>query len=87
MTKKKEQLTFEEALQQLESIVRQLEAGNLSLEEAMQCFEEGVKLSRFCQNDLNLAQQKIEKIAINEQGEVVLQPFPFTGENHDTKTI
>jgi len=87
MTKKKEQLSFEEALQQLETIVRQLEAGNLSLEQAMQYFEEGVKLSRFCQNDLNLAQQKIEKIAVNEQGEVVLQPFPLTGENHDAKTI
>ncbi|MCE5196462.1 MAG: exodeoxyribonuclease VII small subunit [Negativicutes bacterium] len=87
MTKKKEQLTFEEALQQLENIVRQLETGNLSLEEAMKCFEEGVKLSRFCQNDLNSAQQKIEKITVNEQGEVVLQPFALTGENHDPQIV
>ena len=50
---------FEEALEQLEAIVDQLEGGDLSLEEALKKFEEGIKLSRFCQRKLNETEQKI----------------------------
>lgn len=75
MPKKKETVSFEEALLRLESIVRQLESGSLSLQDAMGLFEEGVQLARLCQQELNLAQQKVEKITLNANGELVMQPF------------
>jgi exodeoxyribonuclease VII small subunit len=75
MPKKKEAMSFEEALLRLESIVRQLESGSLSLQEAMGFFEEGVQLARICQQELNLAQQKVEKITLNANGELVIQPL------------
>ncbi len=75
MPKKKEAITFEEALVRLESIVRQLESGSLSLQEAMGFFEERSSISSILSAGINLAQQKVEKITLNANGELVLQPF------------
>ena len=58
--KKAETLSFEAALEQLQSTVRQLESGELTLEEALKNFEEGVKLTRLCQEQLIEAEQRIE---------------------------
>jgi exodeoxyribonuclease VII small subunit len=53
---------FEKALEKLEHIVSQLEAGNLTLEESLKLFEEGMTLSRHCRQKLDEAEKKVEKI-------------------------
>ena len=53
-------LSFEAALERLESIVEQLEAGDLELEAALAAFEEGVALSRRCAGELDAAERRIE---------------------------
>src|SRR5437868_3002016 len=55
-------LSFEEALVRLETVVEQLESGDLTLEESLRCFEEGVALQRRCIADLSAAQGKIEQL-------------------------
>lgn len=55
-------MTFEEALAGLEELVAQLEQGELSLEESMRLYEQGVKLTAFCNNQLKNAKLKIEEL-------------------------
>ncbi|MEL7024595.1 MAG: exodeoxyribonuclease VII small subunit [Pseudomonadota bacterium] len=55
-------LNLEEALTELEGIVGELEAGELSLDDAMKRFERGVKLTRDCQSALSVAEQKVETL-------------------------
>ena len=62
MSKSKEPLNFETALAQLEALVQKMESQTLSLEESLQCFEEGVNLTRECQKALTEAEQKVIKI-------------------------
>jgi exodeoxyribonuclease VII small subunit len=71
MAKKK----FEEALQDLETIVQRLEDGNLSLDESLALFEEGIKLSRLCSQRLDEAEKKVEILLKNENGSLSRQPF------------
>lgn len=52
--------SFEGALEKLEQITKELEEGDLSLEDSLKYFDEGVKLAEFCSNKLNDAQRKIE---------------------------
>jgi exodeoxyribonuclease VII small subunit len=68
-------LKFEAALQRLEQIVDQLEAGNLTLEESLQVFEEGVGLARRCGKYLDDAEKRIELLTRDESG--VLKTAPF----------
>ncbi len=70
MAEKKQ--TFETSLQELEKIVRKLEDGDLSLEESLKLFEDGVKLSRECQERLNQAERRIEVLLKDENGNPVL---------------
>lgn len=56
-------IDFEKSLQQLEAIVSKLEKGELSLEESIKHFEQGVKLSRECQQALRCAEQKISVLS------------------------
>jgi exodeoxyribonuclease VII small subunit len=70
--------TFEDALSQLESIVARLENGDLPLEESLKLFEEGIKLTRFCNQKLNEAQKKVEVLLKGNGGE--LEPGPFETE-------
>lgn len=58
----KERLSFEEALKQLESIVSQLEQNDITLEDSVKLYEEGVKLSRFCTEILEDAELRIEQV-------------------------
>ena len=67
--------TFEEALRELEGIVNRLEEGDLPLEEALQFFEEGVKLSRYCHTKLDEAQKRVEILLKDERGTMTAQPF------------
>lgn len=54
--------TFEEAMKRLEEIVQFLERGNVPLEEAVQAYEEGMRLKQFCLEKLEHAQLRIEKV-------------------------
>jgi exodeoxyribonuclease VII small subunit len=66
---------FEEALQELEEIVNRLEHGDLPLEEALQFFEKGVKLARYCHTKLDEAQKRVEILLKDEGGKMTAQPF------------
>ena len=69
MSKKKEDgFDFEKALENLEKLVSSMEDGELSLEESLQAFEKGIKLTRECQTALKQAEQKVQ-ILINENGD------------------
>jgi exodeoxyribonuclease VII small subunit len=80
MAKKK----FEEALQELETIVQRLEEGNLSLDESLALFEEGIKLSRLCSQRLDEAEKKVEILLKNENGSLFRQPFEPEEDSADT---
>ncbi len=70
-----EQVSFEQAMKELEAIVRRLEGGSSALEEAIQDYVRGTKLERHCRAQLDAAKLKIEAIAKHEAGAPVLQPF------------
>ncbi|MDO9529911.1 MAG: exodeoxyribonuclease VII small subunit [Syntrophales bacterium] len=69
---------FEEALKKLEDTVREMESGDLTLEESLKSFEEGIRLSRFCAKKLDEAERRIEVLLKNEEG---LDIQPFKGED------
>ena len=75
MAKKSADFDFEKALQELESLVERMEAGDLSLEDSLKYFERGVALTRSCQKALAEAEQKVQ-ILLNEQGGESLDEFP-----------
>ena len=67
MSKKKAAFDFEQALSELEDLVTAMEEGDLSLEESLQAFEKGVKLTRECQSALKQAEQKVQ-VLLDESG-------------------
>ena len=67
--------SFESSLEELERIVRELEQGELPLERSLELFEQGVKLSRECQDRLNQAERRIEILMRDSQGRSVARPF------------
>jgi len=66
---------FEKAFQNLEKIVQRLESEELPLDESLQLFEEGIKLSRFCHQRLEEVEKKIELILADAKGQPVTEPF------------
>ncbi|RMF21350.1 MAG: exodeoxyribonuclease VII small subunit [Deltaproteobacteria bacterium] len=66
---------FEEALAELEEIVRKLEAGDVPLEESLAAFERGVALVRLLHGRLDAVQEKIEELTRGEQGKAQARPF------------
>lgn len=70
MTKQKE-MKFESAIKRLEAIVDELETGEFDLDKAIEVFEEGVGLSKFCKKRLDEAQQKIEVIKKQNINDIV----------------
>jgi len=68
-------IKFEDALQRLEQIVDQLEAGNLALEESLTVFEEGVGLARRCARYLEDAEKRIEVLTRDENGVLKTEPL------------
>ncbi|NOZ61536.1 MAG: exodeoxyribonuclease VII small subunit [Calditrichaeota bacterium] len=60
--------TFEQAMEKLEKIVSELETGDLTLDETVRKFEEGMKLADFCTEKLNQVEQKLKKLVKNENG-------------------
>jgi exodeoxyribonuclease VII small subunit len=67
-------LSFEAGLQQLETIVKEMESGELPLERALELFERGMKLSDACRKQLEEAETRVE-ILMKRAGEVQAQPF------------
>ena len=81
--------TFESAMKRLEAIVQELEDGDLSLDNALKRFEEGIKLSRFCSNKLDEAEKKVTILLKDEKGEVrkgAFFPLDTENENDDKET-
>lgn len=68
-------LSFEEALVQLESIVRELEGGKIKLDDAVEAYEKATALKKFCEENLKAAQLKIEKINVSPEGVVSTEPL------------
>ena len=65
--------TFEESLDQLEAIVKRLEEGDMPLEDSLELFERGVKLSRDCRERLLKAEQRIEVLMKDANGEISVE--------------
>ena len=70
-----EDLNFEDALAQLENIVRELESGRIKLDDAVNAYEKAVKLKQLCENKLQAAKLKIEKIELKSDGSIETTPF------------
>jgi exodeoxyribonuclease VII small subunit len=68
---------FEHALSELETLVQQLERGDLPLEEALKTFERGVELTRHCQSALRSAQQRVD-ILLRRGNQITTEPFQAT---------
>ncbi len=68
-------MTFEEALSRLEEIVRQLESGELTLDETVRLYEEGQRLLAFCQRKLADAEKRIKVITATEEGRIEVQEW------------
>ncbi len=67
-------MSFEDALAELEQIVRRLEAGQVKLDEAILAYERGAQLKQHCEKRLNEAQQRVERIAIGPDGTISAEP-------------
>jgi len=77
---KAKNIDFESALAELEALVSKMEAGNLSLEESLEAFEQGVKLTRECQTQLSQAEQRVKKL-VEEGGQLEAVDFEETEED------
>jgi exodeoxyribonuclease VII small subunit len=71
---------FEGALEELESVVEQLESGDLSLEDSLAAFEKGVGLVKFCNQKLNEVEKKIELLVKDKEGKLQLKALAATDE-------
>lgn len=68
-------LSFEEAIEKLENIVRELESGRIKLDDAVAAYEKAVALKKLCEAKLQNAQLKIEKLSINPDDTVTTSEF------------
>lgn len=71
---------FEDTFKKLETIVNKLEGGDLSLEESLKLFEEGMRLSRICSQKLTEVQQRVDVLLKADEGGLICQPFAFEEE-------
>ena len=67
--------SFEKAIKDLEKIVKALESGDLPLEKALQKFEAGIKLARYCTETLDEAEKRVTLLTADENGQPVETPF------------
>ena len=67
-------MNFEDALAELEQIVRRLEGGQVKLDEAIMSYERGAQLKRHCERKLNEAQQRVDRIVIGPEGAIGVEP-------------
>lgn len=66
---------FEDAMKKLEEIVGKMEKGDMPLNDSLKMFEEGIKLTRFCSQELSKAEKKVELLTRDTKGELVAVPF------------
>jgi exodeoxyribonuclease VII small subunit len=89
---KKEELSFEEGFQRLETILEKMQSGSLPLETSLNLFEEGDLLIRKMSGQLSKAEKRIEKLVktqngalqVNEDGEALVKPFTTSEEERET---
>ncbi len=74
MDKANPKIDFEQQLTNLESLVTALEGGDLTLEQSLSSFEQGIKIARECQQALQVAEQRVE-LLMKQGDEIVSQPF------------
>ncbi len=74
---------FEEAMAKLEALVRKMETGDMTLEESLKAFEEGIRLSRLCASRLDDAERRVEML-ISENSNVTVQPLRENGEKNES---
>lgn len=67
--------TFEDSMNELETIVTQLEAGDITLYDSLKLFEEGIKLAKTCQSKLEEAEKKVKILVQSGNGEMTLENF------------
>jgi exodeoxyribonuclease VII small subunit len=80
------ELNFEQALEQLQDVLRRLEDGKIGLEESLACYEQGVNLLRRCHSLLECAEKRIQVLmGVNAQGQLIVKPLetplPESGSN------
>ncbi len=75
MEKTKEDISFEEAMKQLEEMVDSLESGALGLEESLEAFEKGMSLVRICKKKLENAETRIAQLIETKDGKLVTESF------------
>jgi exodeoxyribonuclease VII small subunit len=71
----KHKQTFEEALKELENIVKKLESGDLPLEQALKTYEEGIQLVKLCSGKLDETEKRIQVLMQDRNGEITEIPF------------
>ena len=81
MARKSESNQFEKSLEELEAIVSQMETGELSLEESLNAFEKGIKLTKDCQKALEKAEQKVNKL-LEKENQFDVEPFDTDSDNN-----
>lgn len=69
------EMKFEDALKKLEKVVAELESGDLSLDDSLKRYEEGVKLAQFCSKKLDSARRKVEMLVKGGAGKLEAKPF------------
>ena len=77
-------LTFEQALKRLEEIVEALETEDLDLDKSLQFFEEGVSLSRHCNQQLQAAEKRIDILLTKADGTLTAEPFTLSDDNSNS---
>jgi len=75
--------TFEDALEKLEAITRELEDGQLGLEASLKKFDEGIKLADFCNNKLMESQRKVS-LLLEKNGQLTETPFTSNSDEHES---
>lgn len=75
MAEKKKEVCFEENLKELEEIVKKLEGGDVNLDEMLELFEQGIARTKECNSQLKNAEQKINILLKNSDGQIQEKPF------------
>ena len=83
---KKEEITFETAINRLEELTNQLESGTLTLDESVKVFEEGIRLSKFCDNKLQNIEQRITVIENSDYVEPEIEETPSSDSETEKKS-
>lgn len=71
------EMSFEEAMQELESIVHQLETGEMGLEKSIKAYEKGIELKKHCDSKLKNASMKIEKVMMDQDNNPTVKEAGF----------